>query len=115
MIDACRYACCVIGMYDGCERSRHPAHPRLVVVRSVQAKKIDRALVEVVRLAIWPQSPEEARNHVHELRQLPVPVAQCLLRGHEVVNVDRHATPQGDVARVVTQWLSAALDPPMKA
>jgi hypothetical protein len=55
------------------------------------------------------------RDHVDELREFPLAVAQRLLSPHQFVDVDAHAIPLDNGAGVVTQRLRAALDPAMGA
>src|SRR3546814_4343999 len=95
------------GLYDG----RQPARVWLVCVRYVQAEKIYQALVEEVRLAVRSQPPEQAWNQVDELRELPLPVAQRLLRAHLIVDVEIDSVPLHNRSVLIAQRLHSALCP----
>ena len=84
-------------------------------VGRVHAEKIRQALVDQGCLALRGQAPEVARNHVHEQRKLAFPVAQRLLRGHQVVDVDADAVPLEDTAAVVAHRFRAGLGPTIAA
>ena len=90
-----------------------PAYPSRPT--SPKPKKSINRLLKKIGSPCGRHPPDVDRDHVDELREFPLPVAQSLLRGHEVVDVDVHAVPLDDVARVVAQRLCAALDPPMGA
>src|SRR3546814_19767402 len=61
---------------DGLDERLQPAHAWPLRIRYVQAEKIDHALVAENRCTVRSESPDQARNHVHELRELPLPVPQ---------------------------------------
>ena len=73
---------------DGLYERLQPAHARPVRIRYVQAEKIDHALVEENRLAVWGKPPEVDRNHVHELREFPLALARRRLRLLLLFDVD---------------------------
>jgi len=59
----------IIGMDDCLYDRLQPAHARFIRIRYIQTEEIDHALVEESRLAIRRQTPNVARNQVHELRE----------------------------------------------
>ena len=84
-------------------------------MRQVHPKEVDQALVGEGHLATWCLTRDEGRDHIHKQRELPLAVVQGLLRGYHVVDVDAHAVPLDDLARIVAQRLRSALDPTMRA
>ena len=80
---------CIVRM-DGLDDRLQSAHSRLVCIRYVQAEEIDHALVEESRLPVRSQAPQVARNHVDELRELMLPVAQRLLDRLLIFDFYRH-------------------------
>ena len=103
-------------MDEGLYGCRQPAHARLVQLRYVvQTEEIEQALVEEGRLAFGRQTPDVDRNHVHELRELALPVAQRLLRAHLLVDVERHAVPLRNRSVLITPRLHPALRPAIGA
>jgi hypothetical protein len=66
-------------MDDGLYEGRQAAHAGPVSIGHIQPEKIDHALVEEGGLAIGRQAPDMARDHVNELREIMIPIAQCRL------------------------------------
>src|SRR6185312_605910 len=66
----------VIRMDDRLYKGRQASHTGPVGIGHIQPEKIHHALVEESRLAICRQAPDMARNHVNELREIMLPIAQ---------------------------------------
>src|SRR5690606_24878820 len=54
-------------------------------------------------------------DHVDELRELPLPIAQCRFSGHQIVYVYAYAVPLDDRPCWVAQRLGPPLGPPIDA
>ena len=93
--------CCRILRMDGLDDRVQSAHARLVRICHIQAEIIDHPPVEEGRLAVGRQPPDMARNHVHELRKLPLPVAQRRLGPLLILNVYCRAVPLGNAPLAV--------------
>src|SRR5579872_1275067 len=91
----------VVRMDGGLDHRRQAAHAGFVGVRHIQAEKIHHALVEEGWLALGRQSPDVARNHVDQLRELALAVAQGGLDLFLLLDVDRDAQPFGDAPLAV--------------
>ena len=114
--DRLQQAGCIIGMDEGLYGGGQPAHARLVQLPHVmQTEEVEQALVEEGRLALGRQTPDVDRDHVHELRELPLPFAQRLLRAHLIVDVERNAVPLHNRAGFITPRLHPALRPSIGA
>ena len=102
-------------MDEGLDGGRQWSHARLVVIRYVQAEKVDQALVEECRLTVGCQATDGDRDHVDELRKLPLPVAQRFLCAHLIIDVERNSIPLRNRSVFVTSRLHPALRPAIDA
>jgi hypothetical protein len=115
MVELFRQAGCIIWMDGGLDGSRQSTHARLFAIGQIEAEKVFRALVEKGRLAVGRMPRDLDRNHVHELRELPFPIAQ---RRHGfLVNVDvkRNAKPSRDTTLAVARWSCGGSSPDIDA
>src|SRR5689334_2739507 len=102
-------------MYGGLNDSRQGMDAFNIDVTQIQTEKIDESLVEEVRHAVGRQPPEVAGHHVHELREFPLPRAQCLLGLHLVIDVDRDCKPFHYGAVVIPRWFPSTVNPAIDA
>ena len=89
--------------------------PGLSISANIETEKVDQALVEEDRLAFRRQAPDLDRDHVHELRQLALPVAQRLQRAHLLVDIEGDAVPLHDRSVVIAPRLHPAFGPAVDA
>src|SRR5262249_50798454 len=106
---------CIVRMDGALDERFQPARARLVRIGYVKPEKVHHPLVEEDRFAVPSEPPDQARNHIDELRGLPLAIAQRLDGLLVNVDVKRDAEPSGDTTVTVMRGSCRGASPDIAA